>query len=169
MGQYGQHGKMATQCRRQRRIRNLRFPLWTQVSDSLPLWHPRPDYEREAPQRPLTPFRMDGTPPIRTTGPPGIHAPGRAFWESQPWPDMDSYREVPPHPQRDGRQVRACRRIRFTYALAPTPSPSFDRRNPQFHPFTGTFHQLTLFPSHHLQPVDFRLNPLPMLTLKAEG
>ena len=48
-------------------------------------------------------------------------------------------------------------------------SPSFDRRKPQPGPFTGTFHQLTLFPSHHLPPVNFTLMPLLVLTLKAEG
>src|ERR1039458_4524102 len=112
---------------------------------------------------------MGGTSPKRRTGPPASTPLGEPSGNRSPdrtcIPTAKSLRT-------SNATAAKYARVAGSGLLAPSlppPSPSFDSTQTQLLPFTGTFHQLTLFPSHHLPPVNFRLKPLLVLTLKAEG
>src|ERR1017187_6110436 len=81
----------------------------------------------------------------------------------------DSYREIPFAPA--ARSAPSTRKSSHpvTCAVAPTPQGSLDRCTPRRWSDHRYFSPNNPFLSHHLPPPHFRLKPLPVLTLKAEG
>src|ERR1035441_7711367 len=84
-------------------------------------------------------------------------------------PDARAIAKSPSHQQRDHRQVRASHRIRLLAPLLPLRKGPWIDAPPGVGPFTGTFHQTTPFFPVTCPNPHFRLKPLPVLTLKAEG
>src|ERR1035441_1336570 len=84
-------------------------------------------------------------------------------------PDARAIAKSPSHQQRDHRQVRASHRIRLLAPLLPLRKGPWIDAPPRRWSDHRYFSPNNPFLSHHLPPPHFRLKPLPVLTLKAEG